>query len=78
LVTVPADFISALERRYFWWEPVFRRMFKADPALQLRALGFFKDGDLALLPEETQRALRAARDGISTISDVSLRTALVG
>jgi predicted nucleotidyltransferase len=56
----------------------FRRMFKADPALPLRALGFFKDGDLAMLPDETQETLRAARDEISTIPDVSLQPALVG
>jgi hypothetical protein len=54
----------------------FRAMFRADPALPLRALGFFEDGDLPKLPIEAQQMLRSARDGISSIPDVPLRAGL--
>jgi predicted nucleotidyltransferase len=48
----------------------FSTMFKSDPALPLRALGFFKDGDLPDLPVEDQQTLRSARDRISVVAPV--------
>jgi hypothetical protein len=44
-------------------------MFNADAALPLRALGFFKDGDLPQLPVEIQKSLRAARDAVSAVPE---------
>ncbi len=47
-------------------------MYGRDPGLALRALGFFKDGDLSSLPREDQDTLRGARDRVSAIPDVQL------
>jgi hypothetical protein len=55
----------------------FAAMFAADPALPLRALGFFKDGDLPTLPDAQRRILRSARDGVSDIPEVRLLPGLV-
>jgi len=52
----------------------FAKMFKSDPALPLKAMGFFKDGDLPTLPDEDQKLLRAARDAILDIPEIELRT----
>lgn len=54
----------------------FTAMFKSDPALPLRALGFFKDGDLPDLPARDQQTLRSARDRISTVPNVIVRPGL--
>ena len=51
--------------------------YRRDPVLPLRALGFFKDGDLPSLPRADQDLLRAARDGVSSIPDVHLSNGLV-
>lgn len=51
--------------------------YRRDPVLPLRALGFFKDGDLPSLPKADQDLLRAARDGVSNIPDVHLSNGLV-
>lgn len=56
----------------------FRAMFNADPAIALRALGFFKDGDLPQLPAEIQQNLRFARDRVSDVPDIPIRTGLTG
>ncbi|MBB1093336.1 nucleotidyl transferase AbiEii/AbiGii toxin family protein [Rhodopseudomonas palustris] len=48
----------------------FSKMFGRDPGLPLRAIGFFKDGDLASVPEGDRQVLRAARDTIVEIPDV--------
>ncbi|MDI1265076.1 MAG: nucleotidyl transferase AbiEii/AbiGii toxin family protein [bacterium] len=48
-----------------------------DPALALKALGFFRDGDLRSLPETDQELLRAARDNISDVPDVRLLKGLL-
>jgi nucleotidyltransferase AbiEii toxin of type IV toxin-antitoxin system len=48
----------------------FAKMYKRDPALPLRAMGYFKDGDLPALPKTDQDILRAARDRVSSIPDV--------
>jgi hypothetical protein len=48
----------------------FAKMYGKDPGLVLRAIGYFKDGDLPSLPRTDQDILRAARDGIAEIPDV--------
>jgi hypothetical protein len=50
----------------------FAKMYRRDPALALRAIGFFKDGDLPSLPRADQDRLRAARDGIDRVPEVNL------
>lgn len=50
----------------------FAAMFGKDPGLSLRAMGYFQDGDLRLLPPGDQIALRAARDRVSDIPQVAL------
>ncbi|MFZ0423498.1 MAG: nucleotidyl transferase AbiEii/AbiGii toxin family protein [Xanthobacteraceae bacterium] len=50
----------------------FAKMYGKDPGLPLRAIGFFKDGDLPSLPEAYRNILRAARDRVATIPDVTL------
>jgi hypothetical protein len=57
----------------------FAKMYDKDPALPLRAIGFFKDGDLPSLSRPDQDALRAARDRVSAIPQVQLiRGSLAG
>jgi hypothetical protein len=51
----------------------FTKVYGKDPGLALRALGFFKDGDLPSLPRVDQDVLRAARDRVSKIPDVPIR-----
>jgi hypothetical protein len=51
--------------------------YRRDPALPLKALGFFKDGDLPSLPKVDQGLLRAARDGVSSVPDVTLLRGLL-
>jgi hypothetical protein len=48
-------------------------MYGKDPGLPLRAMGYFKDGDLPSLPKVDQNILRAARDRVSEISNVSIK-----
>lgn len=48
----------------------FAKMYGKDPGLPLRAMGFFKDGDLASLPKSDQDILRKARDRVSAIAEV--------
>jgi hypothetical protein len=50
----------------------FAKMYGKDPGLPLRALGYFKDGDLPSLPKSDQDILRAARDRISEIPDIAI------
>jgi hypothetical protein len=50
----------------------FAKMYRKDPGLPLRAMGYFKDGDLGSLPNKDQNILRAARDRVSNIPDVVL------
>jgi len=55
----------------------FSAMYGRDPALPLRALGYFKDGDLPSLSRTDQDVLRAARDRVSETPEVALtRTAI--
>lgn len=55
----------------------FKKIWNRDPALPLKALGFFKDGDLPSLPKADQDLLRAARDRVKTIPDVALKHGLL-
>jgi Nucleotidyl transferase AbiEii toxin, Type IV TA system len=50
----------------------FAKMYGKDPGLPLRAMGFFKDGDLPSLPKTDQDMLRKARDRASEIPEVRI------
>jgi hypothetical protein len=50
----------------------FAKIYGKDPGLPLRAIGFFKDGDLPSLSTADQDVLRAARDRVSAIPEVPL------
>ncbi len=51
----------------------FKKIWGKDPALPLKALGFFKDGDLPSLSKADQDTLRSARDRVGEIPDVALK-----
>ncbi|XUM22522.1 nucleotidyl transferase AbiEii/AbiGii toxin family protein [Bradyrhizobium oligotrophicum S58] len=55
----------------------FAKMFKSDAALPLKALGFFKDGDLPSLSQGDRDVLCRARDGVSKFGQVDLRAGLL-
>ena len=50
----------------------FAKMYGKDPGLPLRAMGFFKDGDLSSLPKSDQDTLRRARDRVSEVPEVAI------
>jgi Nucleotidyl transferase AbiEii toxin, Type IV TA system len=50
----------------------FAKMYGKDPGLALRAIGYFKDGDLPSLPKHDQEILRASRDRVTDIPEVAL------
>jgi Nucleotidyl transferase AbiEii toxin, Type IV TA system len=50
----------------------FAKIYGKDPGLPLRAIGYFKDGDLPSLPKSDQDILRAARDHVSEIPEVAV------
>jgi hypothetical protein len=50
----------------------FAKMYGKDPGLPLRAMGFFRDGDLPSLPKTDQDILREARDRVSAIPEVAI------
>jgi hypothetical protein len=50
----------------------FAKIYRKDPGLPLRAMGFFKDGDLPSLPKADQDVLRKARDLVTEIPEVTL------
>jgi hypothetical protein len=54
----------------------FTKMYGEDAALPLRAIGFFKDGDLPNLPEIDKNRLRSARDHVNQIPVVRTRKGL--
>lgn len=56
---------------------VFAANYRRDPALPLKALGFFKDGDLPSLSKAEQDLLRVARDGVSDVPEVRLSKGLL-
>jgi hypothetical protein len=55
----------------------FATNYQRDPALPLKALGFFKDGDLPSLSKADQDLLRATRDRVSDVPEVSLLKGLL-
>jgi hypothetical protein len=52
----------------------FKQMFNGEPAQVLRAIGYFKDGDLNTLSQVDQQLLRSARDGVDVLPDVLLKS----
>ena len=52
----------------------FKQMFNGEPAQVLRAIGYFKDGDLNTLSQVDQQLLRSARDGVDTLPAVLLKS----
>jgi hypothetical protein len=50
----------------------FAKIYGKDPSLPLRALGYFRDGDLPSLPKTDQDILRTARDRVSEIPEVPI------
>lgn len=50
----------------------FARMYDSDPAHPLKAIGFFKDGDLPSLAKKDRDVLCAARDRVKDIPAISL------
>lgn len=50
----------------------FAKMYGKDPGLPLRAMGFFKNGDLPSLAKRDQDILRNARDRVSEIPEVAI------
>jgi len=50
----------------------FAKMYAKDPGLALRAMGYFKDGDLPSLPKSDQDTLRQARDRVLEIPEVAI------
>jgi hypothetical protein len=51
----------------------FVKMYRRDPGLALRAIGFFQDGDLPSLPKSDRDILRAARDSVMDIPEITLK-----
>ena len=54
----------------------FAKMYRKDPGLALKAVGFFKDGDLPSLPKRDQNILRMARDRVSEIPAIRIHDGL--
>jgi hypothetical protein len=52
----------------------FRTLFSGEPAVALKAIGYFGDGDLTTLTELDRRILREARDSVGPIPDVTRRS----
>jgi hypothetical protein len=50
----------------------FKKMFNGEPSQVLRAIGYFKDGDLPTLSKADQELLRHARDSIREVPIVHL------
>ncbi len=50
----------------------FKAMFKGEPATVLRALGWFKDGDVASLDEQDRKILLAARDRLGDLPPIAI------
>jgi len=48
----------------------FKQMFKGEPSQVLRAIGYFRDGDLPSLAKADQELLRNARDRVIDVPDV--------
>jgi len=54
----------------------FAEMDRSDAAIPLKALGFFRDGDLPSLSKADQNQLCAARDRVLAVPEVNLRPGL--
>jgi hypothetical protein len=52
----------------------FKQMFNGEPAQVLRAIGYFKDGDLNTPSQADQQLLRNARDNVDLLPDVPLKS----
>jgi Nucleotidyl transferase AbiEii toxin, Type IV TA system len=52
----------------------FKLLFGGEPAQVLRAIGYFKDGDLNTLSQADQMLLRSARDAVDVLPDVPLKS----
>lgn len=52
----------------------FKQIFDGEPAQVLRAIGYFRDGDLNTLSQADQQLLRSARDGVEVLPDVLLKS----
>ena len=50
----------------------FKKMFNGDPSQVLRAIGYFRDGDLPTLAKADQDLLRNARDQVIEVPDVQI------
>ncbi|MET0720582.1 MAG: hypothetical protein ABWY64_07080 [Tardiphaga sp.] len=50
----------------------FKRCSTVDPSQVLRAIGYFKDGDLHSLAKADQDLLRSARDQVIEVPDVQI------
>jgi Nucleotidyl transferase AbiEii toxin, Type IV TA system len=50
----------------------FAKMYDNDPAQALRAIGYFEDGDLSLLPNSDRDVLLTARDRVMDIPAIAL------
>ncbi len=50
----------------------FRQMFKGEPSQVLRAIGYFKDGDLPTLDQADQDLLRNARDQVEELPAIRI------
>jgi hypothetical protein len=50
----------------------FRQMFKGEPSQVLRAIGYFKDGDLQTLAKADRDLLRNARERVDDLPDVRI------
>ena len=48
----------------------FRQIFDGEPSQVLRALGYFKDGDLPTLAKTDRELLRSARDRVLEVPEV--------
>lgn len=55
----------------------FQSMWNKDPSLPLKAMGFFRDGDLPSLAKADQDLLRVARDRVKEIPKVTLKQGLL-
>jgi hypothetical protein len=52
----------------------FKQMFKGEPAQVLRAIGYFDDGDVRTLSAEDRKILCDARDRVSQLPDVRVKS----
>ena len=65
-------FVALYESLLLFFVELARDDIRRDPALPLRALGYFKDGDLSSLPSTDQDLMRSARDRVVEVPNVVL------